>query len=459
MFRNKLEYKKDIKELFTKSDTSIEEELKSINVKSFNLIAILLCIVGAISTLSSVPLLIRESLFHIIIIDIIALLLLTIITFNRKIPLTIKQHMVAGGFFVLGAVILIFRPEGGSFLFLVGFFILSSIFFKVKGFIFSLSLTFIFITITILLVYNNMLNNFPISDKYIHELMPLSLNMLLIGSMASLPVAFWTSNFEKKLVEQKNLRKQLEENLIELEEAKEKSEESNRLKSNFLTNMSHEIRTPLNAIIGFSELMMTQADSDKSLDDYKDYIFHINENGYQLLNIINNILSISIINSGELQLFKDKIKIKSIFSNLKNIYNSKSNLKEFVPINFELTKNQEQVELFTDEQQILQVFTNLIDNAIKYTPKGNITVGYNIKNQCAEFFVKDTGSGIAPTYVKNIFDYFSKDNEFSGNKEGIGLGLAICKNVVEILNGKIWVDSELGKGSTFYFTQPLEQNI
>jgi len=250
-----------------------------------------------------------------------------------------------------------------------------------------------------------------------------------------------------------SLRKQMEADLIV---AKEKAEESDRLKSAFLANMSHEIRTPLNSIIGFSELL---TDPAFEVDQKTEFINHIITNGNNLLNIISDIVDISKIESGEITIRNSVIPVKSLLNNIRDIHLPKveeKNLQLKCICSFpeECTKS-----VFADKERLYQIFNNLISNALKFTSKGYIEIGCRQVGEMIEFQVSDTGIGIPPDYHHKIFDRFrqveaSYTRKFGGN----GLGLAISKNLVELMGGAIWVESEVGKGSTFYFTLPLYLN-
>jgi len=238
---------------------------------------------------------------------------------------------------------------------------------------------------------------------------------------------------------------------IDLIAAKEKAEESDRLKSAFLTNMSHEIRTPMNGILGFTELLK---EPNLSSDDLQDYIKTIQISGARMLNTINSIVDISKIESG---LMNVDIKETNINEKMEFTYNFFKPEVEIKGLQF-LFKNglsSKEAVIKTDNEKVYGILTNLVKNAIKFTYEGSIEFGYEKKGKYLEFFVKDTGVGIPKNQMELIFERFRQGSE-SHNRgyEGSGLGLSIAKSYVEMLGGKIWVESEEGKGSTFYFTIP-----
>lgn len=242
-------------------------------------------------------------------------------------------------------------------------------------------------------------------------------------------------------------QKELENELIN---AKERAEESNKLKTAFLENMSHEIRTPLNGIIGFSTLLNSEDITKQEINDYTSVII---QSGKRLIEIVNNIIDISKIQTGQVKIEKKSIFLNSLFSDLLTFFSPFANTK-----NTSLSYNNQEEKyqtLFTDEAKLNQIFTNLINNAIKFTNSGKIDFGYEIKDSIIQFYVKDTGSGIEEAQYDRIFDRFTQaDLSLTRGYEGAGLGLAICKGLVELLGGKIWVESEVKKGTTFFFTLP-----
>ena len=241
----------------------------------------------------------------------------------------------------------------------------------------------------------------------------------------------------------------------ELEKAIAKAQESERLKTAFLANMSHEIRTPLNSILGFSELLSPDLEEEK-FDDYGEII---RNSGSQLLQIINDILDFSKLESNQLPLFSSLCNINKIMQEIYSIQRQNKKLRKSNAIHFKVPQIDLSNDIFlkTDPGRLKQILNNLINNAIKFTKSGFVEFGYSLKTgkkDVIEFYVKDTGIGISETKQETIFERFVQIENFSV-KEGNGLGLSICKGLVELLGGDIWIESKLNEGSCFYFTLPF----
>lgn len=233
--------------------------------------------------------------------------------------------------------------------------------------------------------------------------------------------------------------------------AKERAVESEKLKTAFLANMSHEIRTPMNGILGFTELLK---EPDLSGDEKEKYIQVIETSGERLLNIINNIVSISKIEAGEMEVSLVKTNINDQIDFLLSFFKPEAEQRGLQIITQKLPNLEANV--VTDREKVYSILTNLIKNALKFTSSGTIEFGCSRKMENLVFFVRDTGIGISPKHMEIVFDRFHQEVDFlHKNTQGAGLGLSIAKGFVEILGGKIWVESELGKGSTFFFTIPL----
>jgi len=240
---------------------------------------------------------------------------------------------------------------------------------------------------------------------------------------------------------------------IELKRAKEKAEESDRLKTAFLANMSHEIRTPMNGILGFSELLKNP---ELTGDEQQEYISIIEKSGARMLNIINDIIDISRIEAGLVQL--DIVK-SDINDQLRYIYSFFKPEAEAKGISFnlrDLLPGGESI-VYTDREKVYAILTNLVKNAIKFTEVGTIEIGCSRYEDFLEFYVSDTGIGIPTDRQEAIFERFIQA-DFSDNmaRQGAGLGLSISKAYVDMLGGKIWVESKEGIGSRFRFTLPYD---
>jgi PAS domain S-box-containing protein len=250
------------------------------------------------------------------------------------------------------------------------------------------------------------------------------------------------------MIEDISLRKIAEAELIA---AKEKAEESDRLKTAFLHNVSHEIRTPMNAIIGFSALLN---EPDYPETDRRQFIETIFQSGSQLLSIINDIVDIANIESGQVKLNIKEMKLNSSLRSLNEQFSYKEKT-DSISINLDTGLPDDQASIMTDSTKLIQILSNLINNAIKFTKEGQIDFGYILKDGNLEFFVKDTGIGIPPEYHDRIFErFFQVDHLVSRKFGGTGLGLSICKAYVELLGGKIWFISQPGEGADFRFSVP-----
>ena len=243
-------------------------------------------------------------------------------------------------------------------------------------------------------------------------------------------------------------RKQVESELVR---AKEKAEESDRLKSAFLANISHEIRTPMNAILGFSNLLKEPHLSD---EEQQEYINNIDKGSKRMINIISDIVDISKIESRQMEVQITDTDVNDKIEFLYNLYKPEASLKG-IQIFYRNALQKNEAVIKTDREKLFSILSNLVINAIQYTNEGSIEFGYEKKGETLEFFVKDTGIGVPEQYKELIFERFRQGNDLTRKfTEGAGLGLSISKAYVELLGGNIWVESEVGQGSVFYFTIP-----
>ncbi len=290
------------------------------------------------------------------------------------------------------------------------------------------------------------------------------LNKPIVKNIFATRIKIYVDLFEQKKklefeIEKCRLYKEaLKEAEKKFQEIKLKSEESDRLITSFFSNLSHEIRTPLNAVIGFSNLL---ADETLTGTLRMEYIKYINNSSIELINLIDNIIDIAKIEAGQLKIKNENVNVRNILMDLypamkEEINNRGLDGLELIFTNF---NNKENIVIKNDEFRLSHVMRNLLNNALKFTENGFIEYGYKISNKNKIiFYVKDTGTGIPEDKLNIIFNRFERiENSFYTNIPGTGLGLFTVKKMVELMGGKIWVESALNKGSKFYFELPCEK--
>lgn len=256
----------------------------------------------------------------------------------------------------------------------------------------------------------------------------------------------------RDLSQQRTIEKELETKNDQLRLEKEKAEERDRLKSVFLANMSHEIRTPMNGIIGFSELLKDEDLEENKRNDYVDIIINSSN---QLMQIIDDILEISRLETNRVKVKYSEISINSLLLEVFNLYNEKAKTNN-TPLYIKKGLSDVESVISTDSTKLRKIIYNLIDNALRYTNEGHIEVGYERKGEKIKFYVQDTGIGVKEEQLTSIFGRFSQgEKKLSQKMGGLGIGLSIAKENTELLGGKIWVESVYGEGSRFIFTIPF----
>lgn len=239
--------------------------------------------------------------------------------------------------------------------------------------------------------------------------------------------------------------------ISERKKFEEKLKENDRLKTAFLQNVSHEIRTPLNAILGFTELIRQR---DITEAERNDYIEIVQTGGQKLLNILNNVLELSRIETGDLKMTPSIFQVNKLCNEMLAMFTPQTE-KKGLTLKF-ISDEPPSTTIFTDYTKLDQILTNLLNNAIKYTEKGKIEFGYSRREKDFLFFVKDTGIGITKEQQAKVFDrFYRSDDPKAITHDGVGLGLSICLGLINKLGGKIWLESEPGKGTDFYFSLPI----
>ena len=426
---------------------------------SFVLVTLLYAVFGFLDTLT-VPE--YAGLFHairyFIIVPLLCLVLLISFThvFRKVWQLLLLISSVAGGAGI--SIMTMLAPD--NYAYYAGLMLVFSASY------FFIKLRFLMATLagwTILLIYN--LGAVCYADTPWHVLLSNNFFFVsanLIGMFAAYSIEFYARrNYflnqkldqEKLLIEEynRNLGQQVIERTSELIKAKEKAEESDRLKSAFLANMSHEIRTPMNGILGFADLLKQP---DLEGGKMHEYLEIIEKSGARMLNIINDIVDISKIEAG---LMKVDLSETNLNEQLLDIFRFFLPEAEARGLRFNLVRilPAEQAVLTTDREKVFAVLSNLVKNAIKYTEKGTIEFGCEVKEELRVFFVKDTGIGIPESRQQAVFERFIQaDIEDKRALQGAGLGLAISRSYAEMLGGKIWLKSKESEGSVFYFSLP-----
>ena len=240
----------------------------------------------------------------------------------------------------------------------------------------------------------------------------------------------------------------------ELIKAKELAQESDRLKSAFLANMSHEIRTPLNGILGFADLL---GEGNLSNNEVVGYASIISKSGSRLLELINNIIDVSKIESGTVKVSLKPMVPYQLLDDVTNQFLIRAQ-RQGIELRISVAESHYDESILSDSVKLHQILTNLINNALKFTDHGYIETGFVFKGDDVEFFVKDTGRGIPKELQDKVFDrFYQVDTTYSRGFEGAGLGLSLCKGLVDLLHGRIWVESQIGEGSIFRFSIPLRR--
>ncbi|WP_372754261.1 PAS domain S-box protein [Mariniflexile sp.] len=246
--------------------------------------------------------------------------------------------------------------------------------------------------------------------------------------------------------------------IAELEAAIEKGRESDKLKSEFLATMSHELRTPLNAIIGLSGLI----DADSPMNEILEYNQIIHKNGEHLLKLIEDLFNISLIESGKVKIHNKKIGLADLFDDVYLLMKDYQNTigKNHIKFNLKIPSEYKHITIYIDELKLKHILINLLKNAFKFSENGDVNLGFNVCQEDGKvyitFFVSDTGIGIEEAHYDLIFKGFTQvNNSYNRLHEGLGIGLTIVKKLVKLLDGNIWIDSAIGKGSTFFFCFPI----
>ncbi len=417
-------------------------------------IFLIIIFIGIIPFLFSIVLAINTNSNFIIAANTVSYVSIVVLFLAKKISFYVKAGIIILIAYFVG-VFLIFTmgPEANGLSYFIAASLLASLLTGLRGSIITLIVNIVLFTFIGIVLYNDLFSNLNISIYSEVEWITIASSTEMICLISSIPLAILLKGLDKTMSRQRELQYLLQEKITLLDHAKQKAEKADYMKTSFLANMSHEIRTPLNAIMGFTELLIHKMYSGE--EEHSTYLNNIFKSGNYLLGIIKNILDFSIIESGQMKFSLNPFHINNLLKDLQHIYMSTMKDNSNVKLVFKETNYDYDSVINSDIDRIKQVLINLINNALKHTDKGEVNVGYERKGAFVEFQVIDTGDGIPEDKLKSVFERFVKVDGKNKIREGTGLGLPISKGIVNALGGEIWVNSEAGKGSTFYFTIPL----
>ena len=444
---------------YSTPDIAREEGLPYLRNKLFISILILAFPICVVAYIPSIITCIRTEQLIIGIFDTLAFVVISYIFFSRKPGINAKKIVFSATFVVLSTILFIFLgTKGPSIVILLCMSVLITLFQSQKAGLLSVALNAIIISVIMTML--------PFKSIHVEFFLEYPLvswigivpNLIAFNALVVLSVSTLVDQLNESFLKEKSLQLQLKKESQDLLVAKQKAEESDRLKSAFLANMSHEIRTPMNGILGFSALLNTP---ELAQEDQQAYISIIQKSGDRMLNIIDEIMDISKIESGLMAL---SIKETNINEQLEYVYNLMKSQAENKGISFSFENGLpvEAAIVKTDGEKFYAILSILVKNAIKYTDRGWIKFGYDLRPASParetaelEFYISDTGIGIPADRQQAIFERFVQaDIDDIQARQGAGLGLYIAKSYIDMLNGRIWVESEPGKGSAFHFTLP-----
>ena len=398
-----------------------------------------------------------ENKYAIALIDTIAQVLIIFLFFSRSLTLRTKKFLFSAVFYSLAIVLFIYLgTRGPSVIILVTISILNTLCQSKKAGLISVASNGVIYIIFLLFSRLKPIDQVSYEMIAVVPWLIIILNLVVFNAVVVLAVSSLVDHLNQSFLKEKMLQEQLKKESSELKAAMLKAEESDRLKTSFINNISHEIRTPLNGILGFGQMLSNQS---LSMEEKDRYLSMMKISSNRLTRMIVNFIDISLINSGNQTVLNEEININKLINEVCNQFRD-SFFSAGIRVGYEFPKLKRDLILLTDHEMFSKILGHLIDNAIKFSHQGTITVGYKLEKPGIIFYVRDSGIGISEENQERIFERFMQE-DYSSTRgyEGSGLGLSIAKGFVELLGGKIWVKSQKGKGSTFFFHLPLVENI
>ena len=440
------------------SNEKEKEDLSYFRDKLFVSILILTLALSLFSYIPSAGMAVALDKWFVFVIDTVAVLVMSFLFFNKRMRLTTKKTIFSVNLFVLSFALIIdlgLNGNGTILLFMLS--VLITLYSGKKVGVNSVLVSAIFYVIVLFIDYAKWIDIRFFSESPIEILFVVFINNILFGLLTVLSVSFLVDRLHNALLKENQLQEELIEKHKNVVIAKERAEESDQLKSAFLTNMSHEIRTPMYGILGCAELLKPYNTEDK---DYKEYINVIESSGKELLDVITDILSISKIETGLMAVNKSTFNINESIKAVYALFLPDAELKR-VQLTLNNFISPEESVVNSDIDKFTVVLKHLVENAIKYTSEGDsIVLSCNINKDTFQFVLKDTGIGIPEDKLETIFNPFYQVDVANENAlHGSGIGLSISKAYVEMLGGNLVIESKVGDGTSFLFSIDVDLNL
>lgn len=450
---------------YSPHDVNKDSGLPTLRDKLFISVLLITVPIGTLVYIPSILVSISTGAYVVGLFDTLTLIIVLFLFFYRKQSIRLKKILYSSTFYILAIILNIYLGiKGPATIILVCISVMITLFQSKRAGLIAVGLNAIIFMSLLMILPIDQSKIYFFREYTVETWLGVGLNLIAFNAIAVLSVSSLVDKLNNSFLEEKKLQSLLKKESIGLLKAKQKAEESDRLKSAFLANMSHELRTPMNGILGFSALL---SEPDIKYEERQKFVDIIEKSSTRLLNIINEIVDISKLESGmmEVNLRETNIneQVKYVYSILKPDSEHK-NLKLSCLYNL----SDDEAKIITDGEKFYAILSNLVKNAIKYTDHGSIEFGYTLKpspetemksdNAFLEFYVRDTGIGIPHDRQEAIFDRFIQaDIADLQARQGVGLGLSIARSYVKLLNGTIWLESEPSKGSSFYFTLPYRK--
>ncbi|MFO7940185.1 MAG: ATP-binding protein [Bacteroidales bacterium] len=435
--------------------TGISQEpgLPRLRDKLFLSILLLIVPIGFLAYIPSIILSVKTYEYAVGIIDTLAMGVLFWVFFHRHMSMRVRKILFSVVIYLLGVILLIsLGTMGPGMIILFSLSMLVTLVYSRQAGFFTVLLNALLYVCLLLLIHFDSLSLSFFIDYTLETWLVVGFNFVAFNAILVLSVSFLVDHLQRSLLKEVRLHQYLRHERANLLKAKEKAEESDHLKTVFLANMSHEIRTPMNGVLGFSRLLKRD---ELSREKQQEYIEAIEESGERMLHLLNGLVDIAKIEAGQAEVYPVTFLLRELMKELYGFFQWRARQKN---LEFNLVQDFPTHQTVTlDKGKVEQICYNLLGNALKFTHSGTIELG--VKQQDSEllFWVSDTGSGIEEAQQELIFQRFRQGHEsHQVVHDGVGLGLAIARSFVELMKGRLWVESTPGKGATFYFALPFQ---